>query len=32
MDSLREENRVLRNRLRGFDARIGGTAQPAEEI
>jgi chaperone modulatory protein CbpM len=32
MDSLREENRLLRNRLRGFDARTGGTAQPAEEI
>jgi chaperone modulatory protein CbpM len=32
MDRLREENRVLHNRLRGFDARTSGTAQPAEEI
>jgi chaperone modulatory protein CbpM len=32
MDNLREENRVLRNRLRGLDTRTGGTAQPAEEI
>src|SRR5580658_10985093 len=26
MDNLREENRVLRNRLRGLDTRTGGTA------
>jgi hypothetical protein len=32
MDRLREENRVLHNRLRGFDARTSGTAQPGEEI
>ena len=32
MDGLQEENRVLRNRLRGFDPRPGGPAQPAEEI
>ena len=32
MDGLREENRVLRNRLRGFVARTDGTAEPAEEI
>jgi chaperone modulatory protein CbpM len=32
MDGLQEENRILRNRLRGFDARTGGAAQPAEEI
>jgi chaperone modulatory protein CbpM len=25
MDGLQEENRTLRNRLRGFDARAGGT-------
>src|SRR5579863_10270447 len=32
MDGLREENRVLRNRLRSFEARIADSAQPAEEI
>src|SRR5580698_9255097 len=32
MDGLQEENRVLRNRLRGFEPRPGGAAQPAEEI
>ena len=32
MDGLQEENRVLRNRLRGFETRPGGTAQQAEEI
>jgi chaperone modulatory protein CbpM len=32
LDGLQEENRNLRNRLRGFDARTGGAAQPAEEI
>jgi chaperone modulatory protein CbpM len=32
MDGLQEENRVLRNRLRGFDGRTGGAPQPAEEI
>jgi hypothetical protein len=32
MDGLQEENRILRNRLRSFDARTGGAAQPAEEI
>lgn len=32
MDGLQEQNRVLRNRLRGFEPRTGGTAQPAEEI
>ena len=32
MASLQEENRVLRNRLRGFDARTGSTAEPAEEV
>lgn len=32
MDGLQEENRVLRNRLRGFLTRTGGASQPAEEI
>ena len=32
MDGLQEENRVLRNRLRSFEARIADSAQPAEEI
>ncbi len=32
MNGLQEENRVLRNRLRSFDARNGSTAEPAEEI
>jgi hypothetical protein len=32
LDGLQEENRNLRNRLRGFDARTGSAAQPAEEI
>lgn len=32
MDILREENRVLRNRLQGFESRTGGSAQPAEEM
>jgi chaperone modulatory protein CbpM len=32
LDGLQEENRVLRNKLRSFDARIGDAAQPAEEI
>jgi|HubBroStandDraft_6_1064221.scaffolds.fasta_scaffold1719057_1 chaperone modulatory protein CbpM len=32
MDGLQEENRVLHNRLRSFDARTGGTTEPAEEI
>ena len=32
MNGLQEENRVLRNRLRGFEARIGSTSQQAEEI
>jgi chaperone modulatory protein CbpM len=31
MDGLQEENRILRNRLRGFDIRTGSAAQPAEE-
>jgi chaperone modulatory protein CbpM len=33
LDDLREENRMLRNRLRGFDSRTGGSAAaPAEEL
>ncbi|HUB62405.1 MAG TPA: chaperone modulator CbpM [Puia sp.] len=32
MNGLQEENRLLRNRLHGFETRIGGTSQPAEEI
>jgi len=31
MDDLRAENRILRNRLQGYDARPGSAAQPAEE-
>ena len=32
MDTLQEENRILRNRLRGFETRIGDAPRPAEEI
>lgn len=32
VDSLQEENRVLRNRLRGFETRTGGASQPADEM
>jgi len=32
MGSLQEENRALRNRLRGFGDRENSTPQPAEEI
>jgi chaperone modulatory protein CbpM len=32
MDDLQEQNRILRNRLRSFEARTAGTARPAEEI
>jgi chaperone modulatory protein CbpM len=32
VDGLREENRVLRNRLHGFEAPTGDTSQQAEEI
>ncbi len=32
VDGLREENRMLRNRLRGFELTTGDTSQAAEEI
>lgn len=32
VDGLQEENRVLRNRLRGFETRSGAASQPADEI
>jgi chaperone modulatory protein CbpM len=32
MDNLQEENRILRNKVRTFDTRMGSAAQPAEEI
>jgi chaperone modulatory protein CbpM len=32
MDTLQEENRILRNRLHGLDARAARTTHPAEEI
>ena len=32
VDSLQEENRVLRNRLRGLESRKDSPTQPGEEI
>lgn len=32
MDNLREENRVLRNRLRCYENKESGSEQPAEEL
>ncbi len=32
VDNLQEENRLLRNKLSGFDTRMGSAAQMAEEI
>jgi chaperone modulatory protein CbpM len=32
MDNLQEENRILRNKVRGLEAGTAGTVQPAEQI
>lgn len=32
VDRLREENRLLRNRLQGFEGQAGNRTEPAEEI
>ena len=32
MNSLREENRILRNKIHGYEARSASAAQAAEEI
>jgi hypothetical protein len=32
VDSLREENRILRNRIKGFEGQAGSRTEPAEEI